>query len=210
MDTETENIHSTNPRLRATVAVVAGLNLAYFGVEGLVALAIGSVSLLADSIDFLEDASLNLLVFLALAWSAAARASLGRLLAAIILVPGMATLWTAWTKFGSPLVPDPALLTLTGAGAMAVNFVCALLLSRHRRTGGGLVTAVFLSARNDVIANAAIIGAGLVTATVWRSGWPDLIVGLAIAAINASAAWEVWEAANRDARAHPEDEPAKP
>jgi Co/Zn/Cd efflux system component len=50
-----------NVHFRKIVIVVALLNLAYFGVEFAVALAIGSVSLFADSIDFLEDASLNFL-----------------------------------------------------------------------------------------------------------------------------------------------------
>ena len=59
--------------LRRAVLTVALLNLGYFGVEFAVALAIGSVSLFADSIDFLEDTSLNLLIFFAMAWSAARR-----------------------------------------------------------------------------------------------------------------------------------------
>ncbi len=41
--------------LRRTVILVALLNLGYFGIEFAVALAIGSVSLFADSIDFIED-----------------------------------------------------------------------------------------------------------------------------------------------------------
>jgi Co/Zn/Cd efflux system component len=49
-----------DPTLRCVVGVVALLNLTYFAVEFAVALAIGSVSLFADSIDFLEDASVNL------------------------------------------------------------------------------------------------------------------------------------------------------
>jgi Co/Zn/Cd efflux system component len=51
--------------LRKAVRVVALLNLAYFGVEFSVALLIGSVALFADSIDFLEDASINVLILLA-------------------------------------------------------------------------------------------------------------------------------------------------
>lgn len=38
------------------------LNLGYFGVEFAVALRVDSVSLFADSVDFLEDASVNLLI----------------------------------------------------------------------------------------------------------------------------------------------------
>src|SRR5262245_29322254 len=60
--------------LRRVVAIVALLNLSYFGVEFAVALIIGSVSLFADSIDFLEDASINLLIFAALGWSVVKRA----------------------------------------------------------------------------------------------------------------------------------------
>ena len=62
------------------------------------------------------------------------------------------------------------------------------------------VKAAFLSARNDALANVAIIAAGLVTAFVWYSPWPDLIVGLAIAAINFDAARDVWEAAREERR----------
>src|SRR5260221_14694411 len=81
--------------LRKVVIIVAILNVAYFGVEFAVATAIRSVSLFADSIDFLEDASVNLLIAVALSWSASRRARLGMVLAGILLVPGLATLWTA-------------------------------------------------------------------------------------------------------------------
>lgn len=187
--------------LRRAAMIVALANLGYFGVEFAVALAIGSVSLFADSVDFLEDTAINLLIVLALGWSAPARARVGMALAAIILVPGLATLWTAWQKFMVPVAPEPLALSLTGLGALVVNLGCALLLARVRHHGGSLGKAAFLSARNDALANVAIVAAGLVTAFLWPSAWPDLIVGLAIAAINADAAHEVWEAAREEGKA---------
>ncbi len=81
--------------LRSAVKFVALANLAYFAVEFAIALAIGSVSLFADSIDFLEDASVNTLILIALGWSAGARGRLGMALAGLLLVPGLATLWMA-------------------------------------------------------------------------------------------------------------------
>ena len=186
--------------LRHAVRVVALLNLAYFGVEFSVALLIGSVSLFADSIDFLEDASINALILLALAWNAPRRAVVSKVLAGIILIPGLATVWMAWQKFGAPMPPAPLPLTLTGAGALLVNFVCALILVRVRHHGGSLGLAAFLSARNDVLANAAIILAGLVTGYT-LSVWPDLLVGLGIVIINAGAAGEVYRAAGKEADA---------
>src|SRR3546814_10764072 len=76
--------------------------------------------------------------------------------------------------------------------------VCSSDLRHH---GGSLTRAAFLSARNDALANLAFIAAAIVSVFVWRSAWPDLIVGLAIAAINADAAREVWQAARREHRA---------
>jgi Co/Zn/Cd efflux system component len=189
-----------NANLRRVVIIVAVLNLGYFGVEFAVALAIGSVSLFADSIDFLEDASVNLLIAIALGWSAIHRARLGMILAGILLIPGLATLWTAWGKFMAPMPPAPLPLTLAGLGALAINLSCAFLLARFRAHSGSLTRAAFLSARNDTAANAAIIAAGFVTAYT-RSAWPDLIVGLGIAAMNADAAREVWRAARDEHRA---------
>jgi Co/Zn/Cd efflux system component len=181
------------------VRFVCAANLAYFCVEFSVALAISSVALFADSIDFLEDASVNFLILLALGWSLAARARVGMVLAALLLVPGVATLWMAWAKFLSPVPPAAVSLSLTALGAMAVNLGCALMLARHRNHAGSLAKAAFLSARNDVVANAAIIVAGGLTA-YFASAWPDLITGVGIAALNAGAAKEVWEAASSEHR----------
>jgi Co/Zn/Cd efflux system component len=186
-----------SPALRRTVLIVALLNLAYFGVEFGVALSIGSVSLFADSIDFLEDTSVNLLILLALTWPPLWRARLGMALAAILMIPALAVLWSLWGKFTAPMPPQPLPLSVTGLGAMLVNGFCAFLLARVRTHGGSLTRAAFLSARNDVIANIAIVAAGLVT--YWfPSVWPDVLVGIGIAIMNLDAAREVWEAAREE------------
>ena len=187
------------PSLRQTVLIVAALNLAYFGVEFVAALRAGSVSLLADSADFLEDAAVNTLIFFALAWTATRRAKVGKVLAALLLVPALAFLWTLGAKLLNPIPPTAEALTLVGLGALAVNLTAALLLARHRRAEGSLTRAAFLSARNDALANIGIIGAGLLTAR-HPSIWPDVLVGLAIAAMNLDAAKEVWEAAHDEAQ----------
>lgn len=116
------------------------------------------------------------------------------------LVPGLATLWAAWQKFSMPVPPAPLPLSLAGTGALAVNLACAFMLARYRQHSGSLTRAAFLSARNDALANVAIVLAGLVTAYV-LSAWPDLIVGLGIAVMNADAAREVYTAAREEHRA---------
>ena len=78
--------------LRRVVRLVAILNLAYFGIAFAVGRAIGSVSLFADSVDFLEDATVNFLILMALGWHARRRAREGMALAGILLIPGLVTL----------------------------------------------------------------------------------------------------------------------
>lgn len=185
--------------LRRAVFIVALLNLAYFGVEFAVALRIGSVSLFADSADFFEDAAVNFLIVAALGWSVVRRARVGLLLSAILLAPAIAFVWTLWHKLGVPIPPDPLSLTVTGLGALAINLLAAFLLARHRQHGGSLAKAAWLSARNDALANVAIIIAGLVTLEI-GSVWPDIIVGLGIAFMNLDAARAVWIAAREEHR----------
>ena len=184
--------------LRRAVLIVAALNLAYFFVEATVALTIGSVSLFADSVDFLEDTAVNLLIFIALGWPLARRATMGKVMAIIILLPAVAALWQAIAKFQQPDAPDPMSLILTAGGAVVVNTICSVILLRHRDHGGSMTKATWLAARNDVIVNIGIIIVGVITLVVVRNGWPDLILGLGIIALNARAAWEVWEVAEEE------------
>ena len=185
--------------MRRAVSWAVTLNLAWFGVEFAVARAIGSVSLFADSIDFLEDASVNGLILLALEWGPRRRGALGLVLAGILLVPAVATIWTAWGKLLSPVPPAAWPLCATALGALAINLICAYRLASVRDAAGSLSRAAFLSARNDVLANLAMIAAGGVTLR-WRSAWPDLAVGLGILLMNLDASREVYQAASEELR----------
>ena len=185
--------HKQDAQFAKSVLFVAFANLTYFFVEFIAANTIHSSSLFADSIDFLEDASINILIFLALGWSIKNKAKLGKCLAVILVIPALAFLYTIWQKFNMPSVPDPSILSLTGFGALLVNLTCTFILMRFRNYQGSLTRAAFLSARNDALANTGIIIAGLI-GYIWVSMWPDLIVGFLIMAINLDAAKEIWEA----------------
>src|SRR5690349_3465951 len=132
---------SADPGFRRAVGWVAIANLLYFAVEFVAAQLAGSVSLFADSIDFLEDASVNFLILAALNWPPRRRAQVGMALTLILLAPAIATLWTAWRNFVDPHPPAPFILSLTGLGALAVNVGCAFALARFRRVEGSLSRA---------------------------------------------------------------------
>lgn len=187
----------TERRIRRAVLIVALLNFGYFFVEFAAAIAIGSASLFADSADFLEDTAINMLVFFAVAWSAARRRKAGSVLAALILIPAIAAIVTVVLKIMNPEPPSPEGLTGVAVGALVVNLICAVILLRLRNEGSSLATGAWLAARNDALANVLIIVAGLLT-FVWATAWFDIIVGAIIAAVNLSAAKEVWEEAREE------------
>lgn len=119
------------------------------------------------------------------------------MLAALILIPAVAAIVTVVAKIVNPVAPSPEGLTGIAVGALVVNVVCAILLMQLRGEGSSLATGAWLAARNDALANLLIIAAGLLT-FVWETAWFDIVVGAIIAAINLSAAKEVWEASREE------------
>jgi Co/Zn/Cd efflux system component len=184
-------------RLGRVVLVVAGLNLAYFFVEFAIALTAGSVALLADSVDFLEDTAVNLLIYLALGWELRRRALVGKVMAVVILGPAALAGCEAIQRFAAPVAPEVLPVVLASLGAIVINGTSAILLTTVRHHGGSLSRAAFLSARNDVLVNLSIIAMAVVT--LWsRSGWPDLILGCFIILLALRAAREVWEVSEEE------------
>ena len=119
--------------LRKTVLLVANLNLFYFVVEYYFGQLYDSVALIGDSVDFLEDASINILIAFAIGWSLKKRRYTSYALALLLLVPGIAFLWNAIHQFLSPEVPEGRGMGIVGFGALLVNTTCALLIARHRK-----------------------------------------------------------------------------
>ncbi|MDP4002054.1 cation transporter [Methylobacterium sp. NEAU K] len=191
---------SEPPALCPVVAGVAALNLGHFGIEIAVALAIGSMALIADSLDFLEGAVTNLLIFAGLSWSARNRARLGTAMAFVLLVPALAAAHAAYEKVADFGAPAALPLTLTGLGTLAVNLTRALMLTRHRAGFGSLTRAAYLSARNDAFASPAIAAAGAATVRD-PTPWPDLVVSAGIAILNADSAVDIFRAAADERRA---------
>ena len=182
---------------RRTLIIVAFLNLAYFFTEFFAAIKINSVSLFADSIDFLEDTFVNLLILFSFGISSTLRPKLSKILVFVILLPGLTALWATFEQIVRPLPPEAFKLTLVGFGALLTNITCTVILMRFRKKKKSLIKAAFLSARNDVLANLIIITAGIII-MVYPSIWPDLIAGLIIFIINFDAAYKVHQVANSE------------
>ena len=185
--------------LKSIVARVAILNLSYFAIEFYFAQRFNSVALFSDSLDFLEDASVNILIFLSFSLAVIWRARLSYIFAFLLLLPGCSFLYNALQQISNPITPSGEGMSIVGLGALCVNIYCAIILNKFKEIKGGLAKAAYFSARNDAIANVLIIIAGIVT-LFWLSAIPDLIVGSMIFLMNADSARAILKATNREHR----------
>jgi Co/Zn/Cd efflux system component len=175
------------------------INLAMFGAEIVASFLAGSVSVLADALDFLGDAA-NYGVALAVAGLALAWRARAALLKGAVM--GLFGLWVAGSTLRHALdgtVPEAGIMGGIGLAALAANLVVAALLYRHRRNDSQALS-VWLCSRNDCIANIAVM---LAAAGVWASGthWPDIAVAGGIAVLGLSSAAQVLRAAAKELRA---------
>ena len=182
---------------KKAVLLVAALNLLYFFIEFLAALNIRSVSLLADSIDFIEDASINFLIFFAISLTLAKKAKVSIILSIIMLSPALTALWAIWQQVLYQEPPRPIELSLVAFGALIVNCLCTFILIRFKNFSGSLTRGAFLSARNDALANIAIILTGIIT-FFYPSIWPDIVVGIFRAYIRTESALEIYNRAIKE------------
>ena len=152
-------------------------------------LSAGSVSLLADAVDFVGDAAnygLSLAVLaMALQWRSRVALIKGWSMAAFGVAVFGRGLWSLLTG----QVPEPVTMGAVGLLALAANVGVALLLYAWR-DGDANMRSVWLCTRNDAIGNLAVLAAALgVFGT--GSAWPDLLVAAVMATLALTAARSV-------------------
>lgn len=177
------------------------INVAMFGVEVSSGFRGGSVSLLADSLDFLGDAANYGISLFVLGLSLSARARAARLKAVTMFAFGVGILgWAAW-HFFIDRVPSVPTMGIVGTCALLANGAVAALLYRYR-DGDSNMRSVWLCTRNDVLGNMAVLLAALgVFGT--GSAWPDLAVATVMATLALTSAFQIFRQANAELREHP-------
>ena len=179
-----------------TISLVIVLNISYFFVEYYFAQKISSVSLFADSIDFLEDASSNFIALFFMNAAIVYRRYITLLLLSIFILPAFGAIFLIAQKISQSTVPEPFTLTSVALGALLINLICSLLLRKYKKASNTLLKVIYFSARNDVISNLAIIIAGIIT-FFYTSQLPDLIVGTIIFIVNMMAISEILKDLNK-------------
>ena len=185
-----------DPRWRRALWIALGVNAGMFAVEIAAGAAADSRALQADALDFLGDAAnyaISLLVAgMALAWRA--RAALAKGLT-LIGLSGWVLITAVLAALGGT-APQPELMGIIGALALAANAGVAIMLYRFR-TGDANMRSVWICSRNDAIGNIAVMAAAL---GVFGTGtaWPDLIVAAILALLGISGGIQIVRQARRE------------
>jgi len=174
-------IEALRDRQSSALKIVLGINAVMFLIELTAGLVAGSVSLIADSLDMLGDALVYGFSIYVVARGARMKAKAAFLKGGIMAAFGLFVFGQAMYKIIIPHVPIFEMIGAIGLLALAANGMCLVLLWRHRADDINM-SSVWLCSRNDIIANVSVLCAGI---GVWltSSGWPDILVGLGLAAL---------------------------
>lgn len=187
---------SPAPGFRRALWIALWVNLAMFVVEGLASLSSGSVSLMADAIDFFGDSAnyiLSLTVLsMGMLWRGRAAMVKGITMTAFGLVVWARAVWVVQAG----ITPDPMTMGAVGLLALATNVSVAVMLFRFR-DGDSDMRSVWLCSRNDAISNIAVMVAAL---GVFGTGtaWPDLVVAAIMGTLAVTAGVSVMRHARND------------
>jgi Co/Zn/Cd efflux system component len=164
-----------------------------FVVEVLFGWSTGSVSLLADAIDFFGDAANHGLSLAVLAMSLQVRSRAALVKAACMAVFGVFVLGRAFWALQSGAPPEAMTMGVVSMVALAANAGVALLLYRIR-SGDANMRSVWICSRNDAIGNIAV---GIAALGVFGTGstLPDLAVAAVMATLALTGAVTVLKQA---------------
>ena len=191
-------IEALKARQSATLKIVLAINAVMFVMELASGLLARSTALLSDSLDNLGDALTYGLSIYAVTRGARSKAKVALFKGCLIMAAGLFVLGQVIYGGLHPGVPVFETMGIVSLIALAANGVCLALLWKHR-TEDVNMSSVWECSRNDIASNIAVF---LAAGAVWltQSGWPDLIVGLALACLFLRSAISVSASALRELR----------
>lgn len=191
-------IDALRSRQSSILKIVLVINAVMFIVEIVAGLLGNSVSLVADSLDMLGDALVYAFSLYVVARSSAMKAKVALFKGAIMAAFGLFVLGQAIYRIVFPQLPVFEAIGAIGLLALAANSTCFFLLWRHRADDINM-SSVWLCSRNDIIANVSVLLAAL---GVWltHSGWPDILIGLALAVLFLRSALHVLRESIKELR----------
>ena len=187
------------PLQASALKLVLSINAAMFVAEFAAGWFGQSTGLIADSFDMLADA-----VVYGLSLAAVSRIELGRAKTATIsgvfqLTLGLGALAEVVRRYLTGSAPEPGYMIVVAGVALVANTICLRVIARHREEGVHM-RASYIFSQNDVLANVAVIGSGILVAVTATPMW-DLATGTGIGLLILSGGYRILRAA-AEARDH--------
>ena len=189
---------SANDQQRRTLLIVLILNALLFlglGAGGILA---DSSALLANAVDNASDSVVYLISFVAIGRAASWKRGAARLSGILLLVFAAGVLIDVGRRwwFGT----EPVGWTMMGLALVAaiVNLVCLMLLRRDT-SGDVNMEAAETFSLNDFASNGGILVAGALVMWLDQS-WPELVVGMLVAAIAVKGGIEILRSASDEGK----------
>jgi cation diffusion facilitator family transporter len=197
-DDKDSAIEALMERQRATLRLVLAINVALFIVEFASGLLARSTALMSDSLDNLGDAMTYGFSLYAVSRGPRTKAKVALFKGGLITLAGLFVLGQVAYRVINPAKPVFETMGIIGLVALAANGVCLALLWKHRAEDVNM-SSVWECSRNDIASNIAVFAAA---GGVWltQSGWPDLVVGFALACLLLRSAAGVSARALRELR----------
>ncbi|CAG4882449.1 Cation transporter [Georgfuchsia toluolica] len=185
-------------RQSGTLKIVLGINAVMFVIELVAGLMAGSIALLSDSLDNLGDAMTYGLSLYAVSRNSRTKAKVALFKGLLILTAGLFVLGQVAYRIAVPVIPLYETMGLVSLLALLANGTCLTLLWKHREEDINM-SSVWECSRNDIASNLSVfVAAGGVWLT--HSGWPDILIGLALALMFLESAVKVLRGAIAELR----------
>lgn len=199
-------------RQRRVLIMVLVINAATFLVMVTAAASSGSSSLLSGALDNLGDALTYALSLAVIGAASAAKARVALFKGLLIFGAALAVaVQIGWriSHIDTPVAETMGVAALLNLGA---NLLCLRLLYPYRNDDVNM-SSVWECSRNDVAEGIAVIGAALAV-WVFSSGWPDVVIAMALLVLFLRSASRVLRSAWRELypagqRFMPADQPVK-
>ncbi|WP_295190442.1 cation transporter [Brevundimonas vesicularis] len=181
-------------RQRRTLLTVLGLNAGLAAALGIGGVSADSSALLANALDNASDAAVYLISFLAIGRTGGWKRGAARVSGVMLLVFAAGVLVDAVRRVITGTEPiGPTMMALALVAAV-VNLIC-LQLIRRQHSGDVNMKAAETFSFNDFASNGGILVAGGLV--LWLDqAWPDLVVGILVAAIAIKGGVEILRDAN--------------
>lgn len=187
-----------SPAYRRALSAVIVINVVGFVVVAVGSWFADSAALAANTLDFAADAATYFLSLWVIGKSVRVRSGAALIKSGSLALMATGILGVAIWRAVTGASPEGGAISGLGLFGAAANLLAALLLVRFR-DGDANVRSVWLCTRNDLIQCLAVAATGLAV-TVTGSRWPDLIVGVLLAAVFFRSAWLITAQATNERR----------